>query len=238
MANITRAGGEPYSKTQHRIASLRRLAVGGRCPKIPAPKRNRASYCLVRAGDVKVRQMAQGLQTSQRRTHRGGSHRSCNNPWHYCKPDTRTQSDGSSRNCREPRLEESPAHPGFGGTETEESGKQHAEAADPTPPPADLESDPAGEKAAPSGEMILAEFERLLQLDQECAFLPRPNLPMRVRRKTRKSRNSGSIQLVAGNRSGTFARTSSDPPCRKTNGRRREMWIGKTLTTTATQSER
>ena len=93
-----------------------------------------------------------------------------------------------------PVLEEAPA------TEAELSEKdnsdsEQAEAADPTEPPADLNFDPTVEK--PSNEPVddfQAEFERLVQLDQEWRdHFAQTNIPSRAsaedeeRRQDRKS---------------------------------------------------
>ena len=82
------------------------------------------------------------------------------------------------------------------GRETE----QPAQAADPSEPPADLSFDPASEKSA--GEPVddfQAEFERLVQLDQEWRdHFAQTNLPMRASAEEEEKRQFMFDSLVAG----------------------------------------
>jgi RNA polymerase sigma-54 factor len=82
------------------------------------------------------------------------------------------------------------------GRETE----QPAQSADPSEPPADLSFDPASEKSA--GEPVddfQAEFERLVQLDQEWRdHFAQTNLPMRASAEEEEKRQFMFDSLVAG----------------------------------------
>src|SRR5881628_729042 len=83
--------------------------------------------------------------------------------------------------------------------ETGEADKP-TEAADPTEPPADLDFDPAAEKSP--GEPVddfQAEFERLVQLDQEWRdHFAQTNLPMRASAEEEEKRQFMFDSLVAG----------------------------------------
>jgi RNA polymerase sigma-54 factor len=99
-----------------------------------------------------------------------------------------------------PVLEESTEQiPDVEGKETEESEKA-AEAADPTEPPADLDTDPAGEKAAAEqADEFQAEFERLVQLDQEWRdHFAQTNLPTRASAEDEEKRQFMFDSLVVG----------------------------------------
>ena len=99
-----------------------------------------------------------------------------------------------------PVLEEAPAAE----TELQEKDGREAEApaeaADPSEPPADLNFDPAAEKSA--GEPVddfQAEFERLVQLDQEWRdHFAQTNLPMRASAEEEEKRQFMFDSLVAG----------------------------------------
>src|SRR2546421_2599143 len=75
-----------------------------------------------------------------------------------------------------------------------------AEAADPAEPPADLEFDPAAEKNANEPvDDFQAEFERLVQLDQEWRdHFAQTNLPMRASAEDEEKRQFMFDSLVAG----------------------------------------
>ena len=99
-----------------------------------------------------------------------------------------------------PVLEEAPAAE----TELQEKdgreAEQPAEAADPSEPPADLNFDPAAEKsAAEPVDDFQAEFERLVQLDQEWRdHFAQTNLPMRASAEEEEKRQFMFDSLVAG----------------------------------------
>ncbi len=99
-----------------------------------------------------------------------------------------------------PVLEETPtAEMELQEKENREADKA-AEAADPSEPPADLSFDPATEK--PAGEPVddfQAEFERLVQLDQEWRdHFAQTNLPMRASAEEEEKRQFMFDSLVAG----------------------------------------
>src|SRR5205823_11086718 len=73
-------------------------------------------------------------------------------------------------------------------------------AADPAEPPADLEFDAAAEKAAAEqADDFQAEFERLVQLDQEWRdHFAQTNLPMRASAEDEEKRQFMFDSLVAG----------------------------------------
>src|SRR5207249_4141614 len=77
-----------------------------------------------------------------------------------------------------------------------------SEAIDPTEPPADLNFDPASEKPAGDGEPVddfQAEFERLVQLDQEWRdHFAQTNLPSRASAEEEEKRQFMFDSLVAG----------------------------------------
>src|ERR1051325_3471023 len=83
--------------------------------------------------------------------------------------------------------------------DTGESDKP-TEAADPSEPPADLEFDPAAEKTASEPvDDFQAEFERLVQLDQEWRdHFAQTNLPMRASAEDEEKRQFMFDSLVAG----------------------------------------
>ncbi len=84
--------------------------------------------------------------------------------------------------------------------ERERDGETPAEAADPAEPPADVNFDPATEKA--SNEPVddfQAEFERLVQLDQEWRdHFSQTNVPMRLSSEDEEKRQFMFDSLVAG----------------------------------------
>jgi RNA polymerase sigma-54 factor len=84
--------------------------------------------------------------------------------------------------------------------EKEEREAETAEALDPTEPPADLTFDPAAEK--PSNEPVddfQAEFERLVQLDQEWRdHFAQTNIPLRTSAEDDEKRQFMFDSLVAG----------------------------------------
>src|SRR5512140_2222996 len=83
--------------------------------------------------------------------------------------------------------------------EKEDRDSEEAEAVDPTEPPADLAFDPAEEK--PSSEPVddfEAEFERLVQLDQEWRdHFAQTNLPSRATAEDEEKRQFMFDSLVA-----------------------------------------
>src|SRR6201981_1693819 len=98
-----------------------------------------------------------------------------------------------------PVLEEAP------GTELDQAEKEaadsgRAEAADPTEPPADLNFDPASEKSANEPvDDFQAEFERLVQLDQEWRdHFAQTNIPSRASTEDEERRQFMLDSLVAG----------------------------------------
>src|SRR5204863_8705557 len=86
--------------------------------------------------------------------------------------------------------------------EEKEAGESDkaAESADPAEPPADLDFDPAAEKnAAEPVDEFQAEFERLVQLDQEWRdHFAQTNLPMRASAEDEEKRQFMFDSLVAG----------------------------------------
>src|SRR6266481_4416148 len=95
-----------------------------------------------------------------------------------------------------PVLEEAPAAE----AEMAEKESERTEAADPTEPPADLTFDPAAEKS--SNEPVddfQAEFERLVQLDQEWRdHFAQTNFPSRASAEEEEKRQFMFDSLVAG----------------------------------------
>src|SRR5215472_7583917 len=99
-----------------------------------------------------------------------------------------------------PVLEEAPA------TEVEVQDKEDrepgksTEATDPSEPPADLSFDPAAEKtAAEPVDDFQAEFERLVQLDQEWRdHFAQTNIPLRASAEEEEKRQFMFDSLVAG----------------------------------------
>jgi RNA polymerase sigma-54 factor len=106
----------------------------------------------------------------------------------------------------EQELQQNPVLEETAPTETElqeKEGREEerpAEAADPSEPPADLTFDPAGEKAAAEPvDDFQAEFERLVQLDQEWRdHFAQTNLPMRSSAEEEEKRQFMFDSLVAG----------------------------------------
>src|SRR5437016_14630194 len=99
-----------------------------------------------------------------------------------------------------PVLEEAPAaETDLQEKETQETDKA-AEAADPAEPPADLQFDPAAEKnASEPVDDLQAEFDRLVQLDQEWRdHFAQTNLPMRSSAEEEEKRQFMFDSLVAG----------------------------------------
>ena len=99
-----------------------------------------------------------------------------------------------------PVLEEAPAaETDLQEKETQETDKA-AEAADPAEPPADLQFDPATEKnASEPVDDFQAEFDRLVQLDQEWRdHFAQTNLPMRSSAEEEEKRQFMFDSLVAG----------------------------------------
>src|SRR6266404_5724637 len=84
--------------------------------------------------------------------------------------------------------------------EKDTSDAERVDAADPTEPPADLNFDPAAEKA--SNEPVddfQAEFERLVQLDQEWRdHFAQTNIPSRASPEDEEKRQFMLDSLVAG----------------------------------------
>jgi RNA polymerase sigma-54 factor len=79
-------------------------------------------------------------------------------------------------------------------------GEEPAEVSDPAEPPADLDFDPTSEKAAAEPvDDFQAEFERLVQLDQEWRdHFAQTNLPMRASAEEEEKRQFMFDSLVAG----------------------------------------
>ena len=99
-----------------------------------------------------------------------------------------------------PVLEESPvAEAELDEKENKDSGKA-AEAADPTEPPSDLNFDPASDKSsAEPVDDFQAEFERLVQIDQEWRdHFAQTNLPIRASAEEEEKRQFMFDSLVAG----------------------------------------
>jgi RNA polymerase sigma-54 factor len=105
----------------------------------------------------------------------------------------------------EQELQQNPVLEEAAATETELQEKEArdtetAEAADPAEPPADLTFDPAAEK--PSSEPVddfQAEFERLVQLDQEWRdHFAQSNIPLRASAEEEEKRQFMFDSLVAG----------------------------------------
>jgi RNA polymerase sigma-54 factor len=99
-----------------------------------------------------------------------------------------------------PVLEEAPMTETELQENTNRDGEAPAESADPAEPPADLAFDPATEK--PSNEPVddfQAEFERLVQLDQEWRdHFAATNVPMRLSAEDEEKRQFMFDSLVAG----------------------------------------
>jgi len=99
-----------------------------------------------------------------------------------------------------PVLEESPAAEAESQEKDEQEADQPAQAADPAEPPADLNFDAASEKPATEPvDDFDAEFERLVQLDQEWRdHFAQTNLPMRSSAEEEEKRQFMFDSLVAG----------------------------------------
>jgi RNA polymerase sigma-54 factor len=81
----------------------------------------------------------------------------------------------------------------------ERESDEAAEAADPAEPPADLAFDPATEKSTAPTDDFQAEFERLVQLDQEWRdHFAQTNLPVRASAEEEEKRQFMFDSLVAG----------------------------------------
>jgi RNA polymerase sigma-54 factor len=99
-----------------------------------------------------------------------------------------------------PVLEEAPDQVAEVQEKETDDGEKAAETPDPAEPPSDLEFDPAAEKnpAEPADE-FQAEFERLVQLDQEWRdHFAQTNLPMRASAEEEEKRQFMFDSLVAG----------------------------------------
>ena len=100
-----------------------------------------------------------------------------------------------------PVLEESAnQEPELQEKEARGDGEEPAEVVDPSEPPADLAFDPAAEKASSEPvDDFQAEFERLVQLDQEWRdHFAQTNLPMRASAEDEEKRQFMFDSLVAG----------------------------------------
>jgi|ERR1051325_790777 RNA polymerase sigma-54 factor len=99
-----------------------------------------------------------------------------------------------------PVLEESPAADAEAQEKESSDTEKAAEAADPSEPPADMNLDPTSEQsAADPVDDFQAEFERLVQLDQEWRdHFAQTNLPMRASAEDEEKRQFMFDSLVAG----------------------------------------
>jgi RNA polymerase sigma-54 factor len=99
-----------------------------------------------------------------------------------------------------PVLEEAPAAETDQEEKDDGESEQPAAAADPAEPPADLNFDPATDKSASEpADDFQAEFERLVQLDQEWRdHFAQTNLPMRASAEDEEKRQFMFDSLVAG----------------------------------------
>ena len=104
----------------------------------------------------------------------------------------------------EQELQQNPVLEEIAGTDTELSEKgeretdEAAEAADPAEPPADLSFDGDTEKAPAPADEFQAEFDRLVQLDQEWRdHFSQTNLPMRASAEDEEKRQFMFDSLVA-----------------------------------------
>ncbi len=96
-----------------------------------------------------------------------------------------------------PVLEEAPAQE-METQEKENRDSEQPETPDPAEPPADLANDPAAEKNAEPVDDFEAEFERLVQLDQEWRdHFAQTNLPMRASPEDEEKRQFMFDSLVA-----------------------------------------
>src|SRR5215831_2639380 len=98
-----------------------------------------------------------------------------------------------------PVLEEAPSMEVEGPDKEERGSEKAAEAVDPSEPPADLAFDPAVEKgSAEPVDDFQAEFERLVQLDQEWRdHFAQTNLPVRASAEEEEKRQFMFDSLVA-----------------------------------------
>ena len=99
-----------------------------------------------------------------------------------------------------PVLEEAPAAEPDQQEKDDQETEQLPAAADPSEPPADLNFDPATDKSASEpADDFQAEFERLVQLDQEWRdHFAQTNLPMRASAEEEEKRQFMFDSLVAG----------------------------------------
>src|SRR6185436_3265623 len=99
-----------------------------------------------------------------------------------------------------PVLEESTSQEPEQQDKEQRDDEKPAETLDPAEPPADLDFDPAAEKnAAEPVDDFQAEFERLVQLDQEWRdHFAQTNLPMRASAEEEEKRQFMFDSLVAG----------------------------------------
>jgi RNA polymerase sigma-54 factor len=99
-----------------------------------------------------------------------------------------------------PVLEETPTEETDLRDEENPASEQPAESADPSEPPVDLDYDPATEKGASEPvDEFQAEFDRLVQLDQEWRDqFAQTNLPMRATAEDEEKRQFMFDSLVAG----------------------------------------
>ncbi len=105
----------------------------------------------------------------------------------------------------EQELQQNPVLEEIASTESELSDKpereadETAESADPAEPPADLVFDPATEKGTAPADDFQAEFDRLVQLDQEWRdHFAQTNLPMRASAEEEEKRQFMFDSLVVG----------------------------------------
>lgn len=105
----------------------------------------------------------------------------------------------------EQELQQNPVLEEIASTESELSDKpereadEAAESADPAEPPADLAFDPATEKGTAPADDFQAEFDRLVQLDQEWRdHFAQTNLPMRASAEEEEKRQFMFDSLVVG----------------------------------------
>src|SRR5688572_20436749 len=105
----------------------------------------------------------------------------------------------------EQELQQNPVLEEVAGTDTDiqEKGEREtdeaAEAADPAAPPTDLNFEGDTEKAAAPADEFQAEFDRLVQLDQEWRdHFSQTNLPMRASAEDEEKRQFMFDSLVAG----------------------------------------
>src|SRR5271165_516710 len=98
-----------------------------------------------------------------------------------------------------PVLEEAPAQDAEAQDKEHRESEKAAQTADPSEPPADLNVDPATDKSSGPVDDFQAEFERLVQLDQEWRdHFAQTNLPMRASAEEEEKRQFMFDSLVAG----------------------------------------